>query len=150
MLVRRYAMARKTLFLSCIILFSFILTGCDGPIQGTVTDATTDDPIADAYVFLIKKTVDWEPGYVADKILNFDPSNDADVRELISEQLDSFDLDGDTTTNANGKYLFADKEGTAFYGVLVFKQNYKVDFIATTIDFLGLGFARGNIDLTPR
>jgi len=143
-------MARKTLFLSCIILFSFVLTGCDGPIKGTVTDSATDEPIADAFVFLLKKTVDWTPGYVADKILNFDPSNDADVRELISEQLDNIELNDNTTTDTKGNYLFTDKEGKAFYGVLVFKPKYRLEFAMTTIDVLGLGFAARNIDLTLR
>ena len=147
---------KKKLFsVLAVCCLSVFLSGCTGPIRGKVVDSTIDEasadaPIAGATVFLLKKSIDWEPGYIVDKIVNFDPTNDADVISFINEQLSDVSLDGQTTTDAQGEFLFEDKDGAAFYGVLAFKQGYKLDFAMTSIDFLGLGLTSRTVSLDPR
>jgi len=138
-----------------LLCLPFLLAGCTGPIRGrvvdsTISEASADNSIADATVFLLKKSIDWAPGYVIDKITSFDPSNDADVLAFINEQLSDVELDAQATTNAQGEFLFEDKDGAAFYGVLVFKQGYRLDFAMTSIDFLGMGLFSRTVSLDPR
>ena len=143
-------MTRRILLAFSFVLLCGVLAGCDGPIRGSVTDASTEEAIVDANIFLLKKAIDWEPGYVIDKITTFDPTTDLDVVEFIDTQLADVSLDGQTTTDSDGKFLFEDKEGAAFYGVLVFKMGYKLDFAMTSIDFLGLGLTVRKITLESR
>ena len=146
-------MLRKVSLFLVLLMACSLLAGCNGPIRGKVTDSSTEAAIADASVFLLKKDIDWEPGYVLDKIASLDLDTialDADVLAFINDQLADISLDAQTTTDAEGKFLFEDKDGSAFYGVLVFKQGYRLDFAMTTIDFMGLGLTSRTISLAPR
>ena len=143
-------MKRRIMLVFSLVLLCAVLVGCDGPIRGNVTDANTEAAIADADVFLLKKEIDWEPGYVLEIIQDLDPETDLEVIDIINNQLSDVSLDDQTTTDAEGDFLFEDKEGAAFYGALVFKQGYRLDFAMTSIDFLGLGLTSRKITLESR